>query len=372
MEQPRISILAIGTELTSGQIVNRNASWISARLAALGVQTSGHWTVPDDRALIRKALDVAGETSDLLFVTGGLGPTTDDFTREMISEWTKLPLEWHEPSWERVRERLAVRGLPVQESQRQQCFFPRSSEILENSQGTANAFRVSAAGKTLVVLPGPPREIEAIWSDHLASWLPGRFPGLDPWITRSWDTIGLPESVIAARSEQALEGCRFEKGYRVHLPYVEVKLSYHRSEQEEARPWVEKLDRALAPDTALRDGQTAIDLVTGRLARFAAVTVVDQVSEGFLWGRWAPALSRLMKEKSLTWTDRAPSEASTDLVLELRPAGPRRAEARLRWRGLRRRTVLDSPFPSALLIEREKQYFAEKALLFWANELSVV
>jgi molybdenum cofactor synthesis domain-containing protein len=251
MAQPRIAVLSIGTELTSGQIVNSNAAWISARLSEMGVQTSAHLVVPDDRPLIRKALAAASDISDFLFVTGGLGPTTDDFTREMIAEWTQRPLEWHEGSWTHIQNRLRSRGVPLRENQRQQCFYPKDSEVLPNSQGTANAFRLTWNGKTIIVLPGPPKEIEAVWNEHLASWLPSRFPDLDPWITKSWDVRG-PESLVAEIAENALGGCPFEKGYRVHSPMVEVKLSYHRSQEKEAAVWIEKLDKALSslPTTA--------------------------------------------------------------------------------------------------------------------------
>ena len=80
------SVLGVGTELVDGQIVNKNAAWISEKLRALGLTTKLHLVIPDDRKLIFESLDYCGQYSDLIFVTGGLGPTSDDFTREVISE----------------------------------------------------------------------------------------------------------------------------------------------------------------------------------------------------------------------------------------------------------------------------------------------
>ena len=119
----KTSILAVGTELTTGQIVNRNAAWISNQLKNIGLLTAVHITVADDRKSITEALQFCAEHSELIFVTGGLGPTSDDFTRELITEWTNLPLEFDEESWKKVKERLSTRGFPVQNFQKKQCYF---------------------------------------------------------------------------------------------------------------------------------------------------------------------------------------------------------------------------------------------------------
>ena len=87
----KASLLAVGTELTTGQIVNKNGSVIAQRLGNFGIDVIHHLVVPDDRAEILKALDFC-QSSDLIFVTGGLGPTSDDFTRELISKWVKQEL----------------------------------------------------------------------------------------------------------------------------------------------------------------------------------------------------------------------------------------------------------------------------------------
>src|SRR4051794_7715109 len=115
----KASILAVGTELTTGQVTNRNAAWISEQLVHLGVEVVLHETVPDDRHGIRRALDHCAGLSQFIFVTGGLGPTTDDFTREIIAEWLGQPLQFHEEIWKQVSTRLTDLGVPVAESNRQ-------------------------------------------------------------------------------------------------------------------------------------------------------------------------------------------------------------------------------------------------------------
>lgn len=136
----KASLLTVGTELTTGQILNRNASWLSEKLTNLGIHVVLHETVADDHEMIYKALEHCAHHSQLIFVTGGLGPTTDDFTRLVVAEWLNHPLEFHEASWKAILDRLGKFGLPVAESNRQQCFFPKNSQILPNPQGTAAGF----------------------------------------------------------------------------------------------------------------------------------------------------------------------------------------------------------------------------------------
>ena len=153
----KASILAIGTEITTGQIVNKNASTLSAKLKTFGVDVTFHLTVPDNRQLIMDALHFAENQSELLFVTGGLGPTSDDFTRDLISQWSGLKMLFNEGSWNHVQSRLFSRGFSVREMQRQQCYFPETSQILTNASGTANAFCFSLqrpTGKKMVFVLG--------------------------------------------------------------------------------------------------------------------------------------------------------------------------------------------------------------------------
>ena len=246
----KASIIGIGTELTLGQILNRNAQWISEKLQLLGVETVIHLAVPDHEQLILESLDFTADRSDLIFTTGGLGPTTDDFTKEVIAKWTGKILQYDSASWDRIVEIFKNRGAVIREFQKQQAFFPAGADILTNNAGTANAFSMDLAGKysnkKLYVLPGPPLEIETLWADHISQQLEVLCKDLDPYVTYSWDCQNAGESEIAFRTEAALQGCSLTKGYRVHKPYVEVKLSFYKSQLKEATPFIKALDETLA------------------------------------------------------------------------------------------------------------------------------
>src|ERR1035437_9389966 len=107
------TVLAVGTELTDGQTLNRNSQWISQRLTDLKFRVMIHETVPDDRALILEALARLSSKAGLLFITGGLGPTTDDFTREVISQWAGRELIWNESAWQEIVDRFTRLGIPI-------------------------------------------------------------------------------------------------------------------------------------------------------------------------------------------------------------------------------------------------------------------
>jgi nicotinamide-nucleotide amidase len=368
----KASVLGIGTELTDGQIVNKNAAWISAQLKEKGFITDLHLVVPDHREGILEALGYCAKNSDWIFVTGGLGPTSDDFTRNVVAEWAKLPLEFHESSWQHVQERLVGRGFAVREIQKQQCYFPKGAEILNNTQGTANAFRfsslVSSLEKEVFVLPGPPREIEAIWKTGIAPWLTEQSKDHDPFVTLKWDTLGKGESDIALLAEEALEGIEIEKGYRVHLPYVEVKVSYFKSQKKSLQTTLDKLEKALAPLTVSRNGADVADDLVRILRQKSNFHLQDEVTGGFLLGRIFPFAKDIQQVKWSFANFPEPRPVSA-LSLNLMRIDEFSARAQIVVDGETREEILVAPFITANMAERRLQYFSERALIFWSRNL---
>jgi len=281
----KASVLAIGTELTTGQITNRNASWISQQLVNMGIDVVLHETVADDRAAISRALDRCWETSRLIFVSGGLGPTTDDFTRDVISEWLKAPLEFYEPSWIKIQNRLQQFGIPVAPSNRQQAFYPQGAEVLKNLQGTADGFscRVESTGR-MWVLPGPPREISAIWKGNdLPSMIARELPeNVEPLELLTWECLGKSEAELGELTEAALAGSGFQTGYRAHRPYVEVKLWVPRSRLKESEKWITLLESAIGPWVVARNDDDLPKQLIALLKRAEAIDIVDACSAGML------------------------------------------------------------------------------------------
>lgn len=365
----KAAVLGIGTELTDGQIVNKNASWISKRLKDLGLTTSTHLVVPDERKLMRQGIEFCASHCELLFITGGLGPTSDDFTRDIVAEWMGEPLQFDEISWKHVNDRLISRGYVVKDIQRQQCYFPKGAQVLANSQGTANAFFVTAHGKKVFVLPGPPREIEAVWEDAIASWLTENTRQLDPYITRTWDTIGVGESDVAVIVEEVLKNIAAEKGYRVHMPYVEVKLSYFKSQEAQMASAVEALTEALKFCTIARDHEDAAELFAKRLQTTKSICVIDEVTGQFLMNRLMPVLRGFMTEQVWSFSKTHEVKSPAELHLHLFPKDEHSCEVSLEHKGRILKDIITSPYKTLNMRERRHQYFAEMALIFWLKNL---
>lgn len=374
----KAAILAVGTELSLGQITNRNASWLAARLHELGLFAPFHRVVPDDRALIGDELrDLAGKV-EVLVLTGGLGPTTDDFTRECVAAFLGRPLVWDEDSWQWIQKRLRERGSAVREFQRQQCYYPEGAILLRNERGTAHGFRLETPERAdslrhVIVLPGPPAEVESAFENGVRPWLEPLKAKLDPLELKIWDCLGVGESDVAHQAEAALAGCPFEKAYRVHQPYVEFKLIYPYSRRDEAAAWCARVETALAPWIALRDGADAADewmKAVLRLAPAGRVLVVDEATGGHFAARIGDALRGASARVNLL---SAPVPATADdLELRLTARAADAAEAELRWRGETRGRQITAPFKAAALTERRKQFFMESALLFWAREIAAL
>lgn len=360
----KTAVLSIGTELTDGQITNRNAAWLSARAKPLGFRCVLHLCVPDDRSRILEALKLCEEQADLILVTGGLGPTSDDFTRDLVAEWAAEPLVFDESSWKHVNERLVSRGYQVHDFQKQQCFFPRGSRILPNTQGTANGFRLQVRGVEIVVLPGPPREVEAVWKDHVEPWLQNRGLVLDPIETRAWQLIGLSEPEVNAKMEPIVQGQNVEVGYRVHQPYVEFKVSFPHSQRERAAALVQKIEEILEPWTLVKDDQALPSLLTNKLKAHRKIFVVDEVTGSVLFQRLGSSLFRELGPESVQFANRQ-SAFADGLLLQIVALD----ETRVRVSWNETSIDIEAPMKSALMSDRRKQYFAEMAMAWWLREL---
>ena len=166
-------ILSVGTELLMGQVANTDAQYISRRLSELGVKVFRHTTVGDNPERVKEALKTALSRSDLVITTGGLGPTEDDLTKEMVAEYFGLPMELHQPSMDALVDRMK-RIHPDREltpNNLKQAYFPKGSIVMPNRRGTAPGCIVEQDGKAVAVLPGPPRELKDMFEQQLEHYL---------------------------------------------------------------------------------------------------------------------------------------------------------------------------------------------------------
>ena len=188
----KAEILSIGTELLMGEIVDTNSSWLAAQLPRLGIQLRWATKVGDEPDLLYQAVARAWERSDLTITTGGLGPTSDDLTRETIARVLGEELYVQEELVEELRRYFAGRGIRMPETNVKQANLIPSAHVLPNPMGTAPGWWVERDGRIIVALPGPPRELERMWRYEVAPRLRGRATGV-AIVTRTIKTFGITE-----------------------------------------------------------------------------------------------------------------------------------------------------------------------------------
>lgn len=217
------AILSIGTELTRGEIVNSNASWLAAELTAIGFEVTEVCIVDDQPSRIVDALKRLAVGHVVVISTGGLGPTTDDLTAASVARALDVPLVRHEPSIEAIRRRFEAAGRTMSASNEKQADFPQGADVLPNPVGTAPGFAVTLGACRAFFLPGVPREMKRLFTDHIAPVITKLAPQLSFQIRLK--TFGLPESVVGEKLsgiEAQYPGVTL--GYRAHFPEIEVKV----------------------------------------------------------------------------------------------------------------------------------------------------
>jgi nicotinamide-nucleotide amidase len=167
----RAEIIAVGTELLLGQIVNTNAQYLSRGLAELGIDVYYQTVVGDNKERLIQAIEIARKRADLLVFTGGLGPTLDDLTRDALAEYLGRGIELHEPTMNKIMSMFSGRGGAFVESNRRQALLVEGASPLRNDTGLAVGNAVKSDETLYLLLPGPPREMKPMFDNDGSTWL---------------------------------------------------------------------------------------------------------------------------------------------------------------------------------------------------------
>ena len=275
----RVTTLSIGDELTHGAILDRHGGWFAGRFDELGCDLVEHRTVGDDRALIASSLKALAATSDLLIATGGLGPTTDDLTREALADALGEPLVLDAEALAALEERSAARGRVLSDNNRRQAQRPEQARCLANANGTAPGLEARLGDCRIVILPGPPHEMQPMFEAVVAS---GIEPAADHEPTIDIHGYGLPESRAAELLGPLLD--------RDRKPLVGIKVSWSiltasvRGSGVEAV--AEEIERLWHP-LAYGRGESTLEGVVGGLLqqRGATIATAESCTGGLLGGR---------------------------------------------------------------------------------------
>ncbi len=195
---PQAEILNIGDEILIGQIVNTNAVWIAQELNKRGVPVKRMTTVGDTKTDMVNALDQAIQHHDIVIITGGLGPTKDDLTKDVLTEYFQTRLVFNEEVFEMLDDFFKKRGRTLNEANKTQCYVPEACTVLMNYWGTAPGMLFKNKGKIIVSLPGVPLEMKELMNTYVFPYIETHYP-LPPILHRSYLTEGIPESELMMR-----------------------------------------------------------------------------------------------------------------------------------------------------------------------------
>lgn len=277
----KIALLATGTELVTGDILNTNGQYIAQQLNDEGYNIGQHILVSDEQSEIVAALNYLMQSHEIVIILGGLGPTTDDRTRFAVSESIKQPLVFHEPSWNYIVERLTEFGLAISENNRQQTYFPSSATIFHNQNGTANGCKIITENNVLYMMPGPPNECLPMFNNQVLPDIREHCPPEQKY-KRKWRLFGVSESAISAELEAALSDAAVTTGYRVDYPYLEFKITTNHSPS--TYEWLAKLEAIIEPHLLADVYEPASIVLKKRLANLSRpLLIIDTATGGWLY-----------------------------------------------------------------------------------------
>ena len=243
----RCEVLAIGTELLLGQIVDTNSTWIGEQLADAGIDSFEHRQVGDNLGRMVQALRELLDRSDAVIVCGGLGPTPDDMTRQAIADVMGVELERREDLVEWVSALFTSRGRAMPENNLRQCDVPVGAEPIPNSVGTAPGIKAPVGDKVVYAVPGVPYEMQLMISEHVLPDLLARSGQQGAIVSRSLKTWGTSESGLAEMIAHRVDAqtnptiAFLARG----IEGLVVRITAKASTPEEARALIEPEERAL-------------------------------------------------------------------------------------------------------------------------------
>ncbi len=199
----RISILNIGNELLSGQCVDTNSAWLGLRLAENGFLVADKLTVGDEISDILQCMQFAAQRSDVILLTGGLGPTDDDLTRQAVAEYFGVPLDFSQELFDKMADYFRRRGIPMAGKNRVQAYIPAGATAIENTCGTAPGISASNQKLRVYAMPGVPSEMKAMFESFVLPQLKiGNAAGVT--VCRKLKCIGIGESTLAEKLGQRM------------------------------------------------------------------------------------------------------------------------------------------------------------------------
>ncbi|SNR98193.1 competence/damage-inducible protein cinA [Anaerovirgula multivorans] len=305
----KAEIIAVGTEILLGDIINTNAQYIAKRLADIGIFVYHQTVVGDNPERIKEVYEIAFNRADLVITTGGLGPTKDDLTKEIAAEYFNKELILDETSLQSIEEFFSFRKQPMSEGNKKQAYFPKGGIILKNMHGTAPGCIIKEDAKMCILLPGPPREMIPMLEEEAIPYLSQyQKSTLHSKVLR---ICGMGESYM----EEMIKDIIQQQSNPTIAPYakegeVTLRITAKAKTKAEAEDLIHPVEmeiRSRLGEYIYGEGDTNLEEVVGKLLIDHQLTIgtAESCTGGLLAGKLVncPGISSVFMEGVITYSN---------------------------------------------------------------------
>lgn len=307
-----VELISVGTELLLGNIVNTNAAYLSEKCADLGLSCYYQSVVGDNEERLAEVLKTALGRSDIVILSGGLGPTADDLTKEVAAKAAGRELIMHEASRQRIADYFKKRNLELTDNNWKQAMMPKDAIVVENENGTAPGVIMENAGRKIILLPGPPNELVPMFEKSIMPYLAGEESGTI--YSQTVKICGVGESKVETMIKDLIDAqanptiAPYAKNCEVHLR-VTAKASGEKEAKKLMKPLIKELKGRFGNYVYTTDADTTLEKAVVDLlaANQLTVSTAESCTGGMLAARIinVPGVSDIYKSGYITYSNKA-------------------------------------------------------------------
>lgn len=307
-----VELISVGTEILMGNIVNTNAAWLAKECAALGLSCFYQSVVGDNEDRLKEQMKTSLERSDIVILTGGLGPTTDDLTKETAALLMGKKLVTDQHSLERVEAYFQTRGIEMTENNKKQALVPEGARVLDNDNGTAPGLILESGEKCMILLPGPPNEMKPLFEAQVKPFL----KALSPCVlySRAVKLCGIGESKAAAMVQDMIDAqenptiAPYAKTGEVHFR-VTAQAKNEKEGKKLVKPVVKELKRRFGQAVFATKEEETLEKALAELLLEKGMTIAfaESCTGGMIAGRLVnvPGVSKAFGTGYVTYSNKA-------------------------------------------------------------------
>lgn len=307
-----VEIISVGTELLLGNIVNTNAAYLAEQCAKLGLSCYYQTTVGDNEKRIEETLQMALSRADVVILSGGLGPTQDDITKETVAKMLNKELLMNEQIKEQIEDYFTKRNMLIMDNNWKQAMVPKDALVIYNTNGTAPGLIVEDNGKTVILLPGPTAELMSMFEQDIAAYLDQKIPEII--YSQTVKICGMSESKVESMIEDLVKKqtnptiAPYAKTEEVHLR-ITAKAENEKEARKLCKPIVKELKsrfrtKVYSTEKDMTLEKAVVDLL---IANNLTISTIESCTGGLLAGRLinVPGVSEVFKSGFVTYSNKA-------------------------------------------------------------------